>query len=211
MFEFKSCDLQPGQVVQYSVWQGNSELTYFDVIQKWISDSTFRHQFNSVLQASPFDAFRFETPSVTWGTMKLPFEFVLLNTPSFSTRKTDTETFRSYFTDDDAAAGVVSFENLGKDATLIVPSPRTGPEAYGHLAAFLRNGTEEQTDALWAVVGNSAMKRMSDDAPVWVSTAGGGVAWLHVRIDDRPKYYGFPQYRVPRAQPVSRNFGPDMP
>ena len=27
------------------------------------------------------------------------------------------------------------------------------------------------------------------DAPTWVSTAGGGVAWLHVRLDSAPKYY----------------------
>ena len=25
--------------------------------------------------------------------------------------------------------------------------------------------------------------------PTWVSTAGGGVAWLHVRLDSAPKYY----------------------
>jgi hypothetical protein len=31
--------------------------------------------------------------------------------------------------------------------------------------------------------------------PVWLSTAGAGVAWLHVRLDDRPKYYGFDEYR----------------
>jgi hypothetical protein len=31
--------------------------------------------------------------------------------------------------------------------------------------------------------------------PVWLSTAGGGVAWLHVRLDDRPKYYAHAPYR----------------
>ncbi|MGI9175867.1 MAG: DUF6940 family protein [Rhodothermales bacterium] len=24
---------------------------------------------------------------------------------------------------------------------------------------------------------------------MWLSTAGGGVSWLHVRLDSRPKYY----------------------
>ena len=33
--------------------------------------------------------------------------------------------------------------------------------------------------------------------PVWLSTAGAGVPWLHVRLDDRPKYYGFGPYRQP--------------
>jgi hypothetical protein len=30
--------------------------------------------------------------------------------------------------------------------------------------------------------------------PVWLSTAGAGVAWLHVRLDDRPKYYSHRPY-----------------
>ncbi len=32
--------------------------------------------------------------------------------------------------------------------------------------------------------------------PVWLSTAGAGVSWLHVRLDDRPKYYGHGPYRT---------------
>ena len=31
--------------------------------------------------------------------------------------------------------------------------------------------------------------------PVWLSTAGGGVDWLHVRLDDRPKYYRHREWR----------------
>ena len=27
------------------------------------------------------------------------------------------------------------------------------------------------------------------------SAAGAGVSWLHVRLDDRPKYYGFLPYK----------------
>jgi hypothetical protein len=30
---------------------------------------------------------------------------------------------------------------------------------------------------------------------VWLSTAGAGVPWLHVRLDDAPKYYGHAAYR----------------
>ncbi len=38
------------------------------------------------------------------------------------------------------------------------------------------------------------LKRVSRK-PVWLNTAGGGVAWLHVRLDDRPKYYGYQNYK----------------
>jgi len=40
-----------------------------------------------------------------------------------------------------------------------------------------------------------AMTRRIGVKPVWLSTAGAGVSWLHVRLDDRPKYYGFGPYR----------------
>ncbi len=32
------------------------------------------------------------------------------------------------------------------------------------------------------------------DRPTWLSTAGHGVAWLHVRLDTRPKYYRYTPY-----------------
>jgi len=31
--------------------------------------------------------------------------------------------------------------------------------------------------------------------PRWLSTSGLGVSYLHVRIDKRPKYYSFDEYR----------------
>ncbi len=37
---------------------------------------------------------------------------------------------------------------------------------------------------------------MIGHTPLWLSTAGGGVAWLHVRLDSRPKYYGYSPYKT---------------
>ena len=124
-----------------------------------------------------------------------PFEFVLIASPGFATRATDKDTYSEYFVDDDDDFGVVTFPNLRGDSTLIVPSPRTAEDVYGHLAAFVRGAMKEQSDALWRVVGVT-MKSLIGDRPVWLSTAGGGVAWLHVRIDSRPKYYGYSPYRA---------------
>lgn len=33
--------------------------------------------------------------------------------------------------------------------------------------------------------------------PIWLNTAGGGVAWLHIRLDHRPKYYRYLPYKKP--------------
>jgi hypothetical protein len=41
------------------------------------------------------------------------------------------------------------------------------------------------------------LRRWQDDADFrsMFSTAGAGVSWLHVRLDDRPKYNGYAPYR----------------
>ena len=88
----------------------------------------------------------------------------------------------------------MSFANLGRDAFLVVPCPTGRLSAYGHLAAFLRGAQEEQKHALWALVGK-LMEQRGGSKSVWLSTAGAGVSWLHVRLDDRPKYYGYGPYR----------------
>ena len=54
--------------------------------------------------------------------------------------------------------------------------------------------TKEQVRALWRVTAQE-MLRSIGERPVWLSTAGGGVAWLHIRLDSRPKYYSFEPYR----------------
>jgi hypothetical protein len=64
---------------------------------------------------------------------------------------------------------------------------------YTHLARFLREAPREQVHELWIAAGEAVMARLSDK-PLYVSTAGMGVAWLHVRLDTRPKYFGYEPY-----------------
>jgi hypothetical protein len=61
--------------------------------------------------------------------------------------------------------------------------------------AFVRNAPEAQKHALWSIVGK-VMEEELGPAPIWLSTAGAGVSWLHVRIDRKPKYYGHAPYRA---------------
>ncbi len=128
---------------------------------------------------------------MTAATISRPFEFVLLDSPGLA-RRPDAEAFAEHFRAGEA--GVVTFANLGGDAILVVPCPVAEPSAYGHLAAFVRGAPEPQQHALWRSV-DEAMARRIGTKPVWLSTAGAGVSWLHVRLDDRPKYYGYGPYR----------------
>src|SRR5262249_17430215 len=138
-------------------------------------------------------AFRWETPALCSATLERPFEFVLLDSPGLAS-KPDPVAFASYFKAKTAADGVVAFPNLRKDAILVVPCPRGPVSAYGHLAAFVRGAPEPQQHALWQLVGQT-MEQQLGPTPVWLSTAGAGVSWLHVRIDTTPKYYGYGPYR----------------
>lgn len=169
--------------------------SFADVLHGWQSDAGFRILFNELLADSPFSAFRWETPPVTSATVSRPFEFgvnKLLDTPSL-TRTTDPEAFAKYF-QESFETEVVEFQNLGGDATLIVPCPKAPPSTYMHLTTFVREATDSQRHVLWQLAG-FAMSRRIGTKPVWLSTAGGGVSWLHVRLDDRPKYYGYTPYR----------------
>jgi hypothetical protein len=65
-----------------------------------------------------------------------------------------------------------------------------------------------QVGAVWGAVGRAALARLGlgppphgglgsagEDAPLWISTSGLGVYWLHVRLDARPKYYTYAPFR----------------
>lgn len=160
------------------------------VVQGWQTDAVFRTLFNQTLAESPYSAFRWETPSVTAKSLDQHFEFVLLDRSDLD-RRPDASAFAEYFAS--AVDGVAVFPNLRGDAVLVVPTPMVEHAAYGHLAAFVRHAPEVQQQALWKAVG-SAMAQRVNAKPVWLSTAGAGVPWLHVRLDDRPKYYHHAPY-----------------
>ena len=186
------CEQRANRLLHISLDFKSQPVMYREVIQRWQSDAGFRGYFNGLLADASFTAFRWETPPITAATANQPFEFVLLDSPGLA-RAADEDAFAEHFR---AARGrsVIEFANLGKDAIMVVPCPVGPTAAYGHLAAFVRLAPEPQRDALWQSVGEALARRLSS-RPVWLSTAGAGVAWLHVRLDDRPKYYGHAPYR----------------
>jgi hypothetical protein len=167
-------------------------ISYSEVLRRWQQDTEFRSIFLALLADSPFAAFRWETSPITMATANRPFEFVLLDSPGLACHP-DVKAFAEHYRSAEAG-GVVAFPNLGKDAILVVPCPNGPHSAYGHLGAFVRQAPEAQKHALWTRVG-ATMQRRLGTKPVWLSTAGAGVSWLHVRLDDRPKYYGYRPYR----------------
>jgi hypothetical protein len=195
MWTFPGEKLSRG-VLRFAARRDGQPVAFAEVVRAWQADAEFRTAFNAALAGAPFSAFRWETPGVTASTAARPFEFVLLDDPDLE-RAPDAEAFAEHFARA-AGAPVIDFANLRGDAVLVVPAPLADPSAYVHLAAFVRAAPESQRDALWRAVGE-AMERRIGAKPVWLSTAGAGVSWLHVRLDDRPKYYGHEPYRAKPA------------
>ena len=192
MWTQRNEQLAGGRVIRVAIDLDASAISYAEALRRWQIDADFRSFFNGVLADLPFSAFRWETPPVTTATANRPFEFVLLDSPGLA-RKADAVAFGEHFRDA-TEGGVVEFPNLGKGAIMVVPCPLGPPSAYGHLGAFVRQAPEAQRHALWKLVGAATERRLGTK-PVWLSTAGAGVSWLHVRLDDRPKYYGHAPYR----------------
>jgi hypothetical protein len=170
-------------------------LTWREVFGLWRRDVSFCELFSASLAATPFEAFFWETPPITLQGLDLPFECIVISAPALARQQGDSTPFATQF-GAERGHDVVIFRNLGGDAELVVPSDaRTGAN-YAHLAVFLRTASPAQTQAIWRAVVETAEARLALGKRLWISTAGLGVSWVHVRLDSRPKYYTHTPYRV---------------
>ena len=191
-FSAEITELTDGRVLRYRL-HGDKELfSWSDIVDRWQNDRSFRTFFISLLVDAPFPAYYWETPPITVSTMNKPFEFVLVDSQTLVGVQRDEQAFAEHFNLNDS---VVEFSNLGGDATLVAPCPREPLSAYAQISTFVRGAPEDQQHQLWALAA-VALKRRLGDRPVWVSTSGLGVYWLHIRLDSVPKYYTYEPYRV---------------
>lgn len=183
---------RPGWVQRIAVSANGAPLPFGHALRLLDQDPSFRRFLTQLLTGSSYAAFRWETPPISLSNLDRRFEFVLCNDPHLETRS-EPDVYSSYFTGSNASALVLPIPNLGRTATLVVPRQVADAQTYAHLARFLRAGPADQVHALWRCVAEAAQQRLSA-APLWISTAGGGVAWLHVRIENEPKYYSHRPY-----------------
>jgi hypothetical protein len=175
-------------------WRGvakaGRKLAFEETWNAWRSDESFRAFWIASLCEVPFDAYCWECPPVSDGNRSRPFECVFVSSPSLARMPQDPADFAEHFR---PGCSVASFENLGGDAMLVAPCPEH-PGDFAHLASFTATASAARQDALWRAVGEALAARIGP-RPLWLSTAGHGVAWLHVRLDSSPKYYRHAAYR----------------
>ena len=186
--------LNEGRVLHFRLLCDGAPLSWSDVIDRWQNDPSFRNFFVSLLVDAPFSAYFWETPPITSATTNREFEFVLVDSPQLADICTDHQAFANQFPAVQPGASVIEFSNLGGDATLIVPC-RSGPlSAYAQISTFARTAPANQQHQLWTRVG-AILEQQLGEQPVWLSTSGLGVYWIHIRFDSAPKYYTHAPYR----------------
>ncbi|WP_299490245.1 hypothetical protein [Acaryochloris sp. IP29b_bin.137] len=189
--------LNHGKTQKVFICSENAPLTWHQVIERWQQEADFRRFITQILKDSAYSAFFWETPPLTLNSLHHPWEFALVDAPLLSKVVPNPQPFATYLQKNHSP--IVVFPNLGGDAMLIVPSALGAWPAYTHFANFVRQAPTEQIDALWQVLGasldNTINHLSSRTSPLWVSTSGLGVYWLHIRLDDYPKYFTYTPYR----------------
>ncbi len=193
MFLMKTRDIPRGRL--FRIFEGDAPVPFRRFFERLASDEAFTDWFCCTLADFESAAFYWELPPMTQATIGNAAEFVLIEAPVLEGMTVERAPFAAHF-DEAPGEDVIVFPNLGGDAVLVVPCPRGPDEHYPHLAAFLRNAPQQQVRALWRTTARE-MLRSIGERPIWLSTAGGGVAWLHIRLDSRPKYYSYAPYRHP--------------
>lgn len=166
-------------------------VTWQQAIALWQQDPDFGQGLTQALATIPFAAFFWATPPITPHMLPQPWECVAVDALALAKVSPDPTPFRQYLTRD-AAEAIATFSNLGGDALLMVPRPQGPVQVYPHLATFLRSGPPTQIQALWQQMGTTVQHHR----PLWVSTSWLGVYWLHIRLDDTPKYYTHRPYKT---------------
>jgi len=166
--------------------------SYATVFRAWSRAGRAGAAWGATLGQVPMKAFALELPRLTVERVDEPFQCMVISDPALDRHSPDPSPFRKSIPDD--VGEVATISSLGGDAVLVVPVPADELQPYAHLAAFCRSAPESVQGALWAAVADAAMSLLSE-RPVWLSTSGHGVHWLHVRLDERPKYYQYAPYR----------------
>ncbi len=177
---------------KYRLLDDETPLSFRELIRLLEHDDDFAAWYTHLLADSEYEAFYWEHPPLTLGRLDRDAEFVLLNASALASFRAEPAAFQSIF-DDHPGEDVIVFPNLGSDAMLIAPRPVAANDAYPHLAAFLRQAPADQVRSLWKQTMKIVHEHVTS-SPKWLSTAGLGIAWLHIRLDTRPKYYRHAPY-----------------
>lgn len=176
------------------ITQGNELLTFRQVFDYWQNSTDFIDFYINALIELYYEEFFWEHPAMREEYLDKPYEFVIQRSMSFRRRSVDENAFSDYIYSD---GQVAVFDNLGRNAILVVPTMKSSSETYKHMGNFIRNAEKEQIQEQFNQLSRTILAELTKGRLIWISTAGLGVIWLHMRLDSRPKYYRTNSYKNP--------------
>lgn len=95
---------------------------------------------------------------------------------------------------------VIDFYSRYPENYLISPCPyseKTGINR-AHIKAFFQTASDQEITNLCIKIGQKLLDAINENSNkgIWLSTHGGGVSWLHVRIYRSPDYYHTNEYKT---------------
>ena len=184
---------QVGEGILLRLYDDNQPLSFCEFFAALSSDTAFISWYTELLAGSNFISFFWEHPPLTVDAMAQPVEFVLIEAPSLTGLRADQTTFSNQF-EGASPDSVMVFDNLGGDATLVVPYTKIDMQSCAHIAPFVRGASAGLVGELWKATAQTVIDAVTEK-PLWLNTSGLGVSWLHVRLDSRPKYYQHLPYK----------------
>lgn len=155
--------------------------------EKLISSENFRNEIINIFIDSQFTDVFWEFPQYSANTSNNLAEFMLIE--SFPFGQADSSSFAEHLKNKEDNQ-VVIFKNLSGDTKLIaINSHNTGNQTFCHIMEFMKKTSYENKHNLLIKIGKEMIIYTNSTKPVYLSTHGHGVPWLHVRICSKPKYY----------------------
>lgn len=100
-------------------------------------------------------------------------------------RKVDTKTFAGRLQKCKKKKDYVAFPNLSRKSILVVPCPKKSVPAvaYRYVSDFMHLAPRAQVRKVWSAAGRLAKDLIGITEGIRLNTHGGGVAYLHIRLD----------------------------
>ena len=183
-----------------------SRLTWLQVLSLWQTTQAFATIFSQALSTLRFPDFFWEAVPVAWEEVReTVFECVIIDADGeLLSRQADSALFDQHLkrgrgSSSPTRSAIATFPNRRRDAMLVAPRRIGSAErtAYSNLASFVRAAPPGQQAALWAAVAEEFRRALmvQPARPLWLSTDGRAVPWLHVRIDTASRHIKYEPYR----------------
>lgn len=150
------------------------------------NDTPLVQKFVAVLKNCPFTSYYFEAPNLK--SINIPLEFVLVESDTLHTKKANWGPYRDYMS---LGKHATSFDNKDGEFRLIIPTKKGD---YGHVADFMKSATDKEIQEVLHLTAKEIHDASKSRKPLYLSTHGDGVSWLHFRVGRTPKYYNYHKY-----------------